>query len=296
MFKKVASLILLISLGNTATYAENGERRPLPQTENGERHTSDFQRIWLDSLVSIEVSTTPLQQVTSYSGTISVGSGFLVYTPNEHIVLITAKHVVFGDEGKGSLRQGLAYRLSRNRKGNIMTDENETKITQKAWLKSADEDIAFRFMSTFDTYTALGYSAFLPTNKLEAGASLFIIGFPMGIRSTQYSQPILRKAIVARIDDDGIILDGFVFPGNSGGPVVYQQPFSAVKTDSSLMEGDWFAGMVTSYIPYTDVAISQQTLRPRISFEENSGLSQIISADKILKILQSPEFMALDKK
>ena len=42
-------------------------------------------------------------------------------------------------------------------------------------------------------------------------------------------------------------------------------------------------GLVSSYVPYRDVAISNQTNRPRIIFEENTGLTNIIPVDDIEK-------------
>jgi len=70
------------------------------EDEKGQ-HTSAFNQQWLRSLVSIEV----------FCGTheISIGSGFLVGTPNNHIALITAKHVVYD---KGKQVSDLAYRLN----------------------------------------------------------------------------------------------------------------------------------------------------------------------------------------
>jgi hypothetical protein len=43
---------------------------------------------------------------------------------------------------------------------------------------------------------------------------------------------------------------------------------------------------VSSYIPYVDVAVSQQTKRPRITFEENSGLTQIFPVEAITQATQ----------
>ena len=40
-------------------------------------------------------------------------------------------------------------------------------------------------------------------------------------------------------------------------------------------------GIVKQYVPYRDVATSQQTSRARIVFEENSGLTSVITIDRI---------------
>jgi hypothetical protein len=50
-----------------------------------------------------------------------------------------------------------------------------------------------------------------------------------------------------------------------------------------------------SYIPYEDIAYSLQTKRPRIVFEENSGLTKVLPADNILKLLHRKDMQELDK-
>ena len=45
-------------------------------------------------------------------------------------------------------------------------------------------------------------------------------------------------------------------------------------------------GIVKSYVPYRDVATSQQTKSPRIIFEENSGLAAVAPVDHILKTIE----------
>ncbi len=37
-------------------------------------------------------------------------------------------------------------------------------------------------------------------------------------------------------------------------------------------------GIVSSYVPYRDVAYSEQTKKPRMIFEENSGLASVVPA------------------
>jgi len=44
----------------------------------------------------------------------------------------------------------------------------------------------------------------------------------MGLRSEAYATPITRQGIVAGLGEQGFLLDAFVFPGNSGGPVIYK--------------------------------------------------------------------------
>ncbi|GAG99454.1 unnamed protein product, partial [marine sediment metagenome] len=47
-----------------------------------------------------------------------------------------------------------------------------------------------------------------------------------------------------------------------------------------------FIGIIGEYIPYREIAISTQTGRPRVIFEENTGLSRVWSVPFIREILE----------
>ncbi len=79
--------------------------------------------------------------------------------------------------------------------------------------------------------------------------------------------PIARNATVAMVDSNNFIIDGFAFPGNSGGPVVYKPVssmpgFVSFGGNETYVKKQMLIGVVSSYIPYTDVAVSRQTQRP----------------------------------
>lgn len=74
---------------------------------------------------------------------------------------------------------------------------------------------------------------------------------------------------------------GIDFPGNSGGPVIIKPEFTHIEGTKSQNESR-LIGLVKSYIPYTDVAISPQTGRPRVVFEENTGLTNVEPVDYII--------------
>jgi hypothetical protein len=255
-------------------------------------HTSSFNQTWLKALVSIE-------KIEKGKAPRPIGSGFLVKTPNNHLALVTAKHVVFKDKGKGEIKEGLAYRFNDKEGGSeLITDKQATEFHNSGWIRSKASDVACRLAvsKTTSDFATIPQSLFLPIKQAEPGAPLFVIGFPMGMRSKEYATPIVRRAIVARVDPNNIIIDGFVFPGNSGGPVVYEPAVRLGRTfKSPILQGDWLVGMVSSFIPYRDVAISAQTKRPRIIFEENAGLCNVVPAEIILKLLQSPDFVEMDE-
>lgn len=140
---------------------------------------------------------------------------------------------------------------------------------------------------------ALGRTDMIAREVTE-GDSAFVLGFPMGLMAADYQYVILRGGALARVRDfldsrsDEYIIDVQVFPGNSGGPVILKPELASIEgTKNQLSAG--LIGLVKSYIPYRDVAISQQTGRPRVMFEENSGLSVVEPVDHILQAIEADE-------
>jgi hypothetical protein len=112
----------------------------------------------------------------------------------------------------------------------------------------------------------------------------------MGLVSLDRQHVILRNGAIARIRDlyentsSDYIVDALVFPGNSGGPVILKPELISIEgTKSNPRAG--LIGVIKSYIPYQDIAVSQQTGRPRIIFEDNSGLSLVEPTDYIFETI-----------
>ncbi|HHT9105714.1 MAG TPA: trypsin-like serine peptidase [Candidatus Wujingus californicus] len=256
------------------------------------KNTAFFNQQWLKALVSLEV-------LDSQGKGTSIGTGFLIGTPSNHIALVTAKHVVYENEGNGALLQNIAYRLNRTDGESILIpDGYATAQLKSGWYRSETNDVACRLVVLGNTsdFMTIPYSLFLPTRQIQAAAPLFIIGFPMGLRSEKYATPIVRRASIARVDTDMFIVDGFVYPGNSGGPVIYE-PNIQVGTGltTTILQRSWLAGMVLSEISYIEPAISLQTKRARVTFEQNSGLSNVLPSDKIMELLHDPAFVKSDE-
>ena len=64
---------------------------------------------------------------------------------------------------------------------------------------------------------------------------------------------------------NNFLIDVSVYPGNSGGPVVIK-PVSIAINDTQSISRSALIGVVKSYVPYKDVAISKQTGNPRVIF------------------------------
>ncbi len=121
---------------------------------------------------------------------------------------------------------------------------------------------------------------------LAAGDGVFVLGFPMGISGTQRNYVISRGGSIARISDlldstdSTFLIDALVFPGNSGGPVVSAVSSVAISGTKS-QNAAYLIGVVRGYLPYNDVAVSQQTGQIRAVFQENSGLAEVVPMDLV---------------
>ena len=122
--------------------------------------------------------------------------------------------------------------------------------------------------------------------KVAAGDGTFVLGFPMNLIEDKFNAVIVRQGVIARIEDmlnsnsDAFLINSFVFPGNSGGPVILR-PDTAYVSGTPSQTKSYLIGMVVAYQPYIDIAVSEQTQRPRITFEENSGLAAVLPTDYI---------------
>jgi len=118
---------------------------------------------------------------------------------------------------------------------------------------------------------------------LFEGDFCYLLGFPMGLIGGHRNYVITRHGTLARISDflrghsNEILVDCMNFPGNSGGPVVTKPELLSIQGTKS-QNNSYLLGIVSQYITYQDVAVSTQTNRPRVVFEENSGLAKIVPA------------------
>lgn len=126
---------------------------------------------------------------------------------------------------------------------------------------------------------------------ITEGDGVYVLGFPMGIVGKERNFVVVRQGSIARIRDvlasssKEFLVDAFVFPGNSGGPVVVKPEITSIQGTKSL-KAAYLIGMVKSYIPYQDAAYSKQTNRPRIIFEENSGLAEVVPVDSVRETIE----------
>ena len=138
---------------------------------------------------------------------------------------------------------------------------------------------------------------FLSADQLYELYDIFFLSFQPGTRVQQKISPIIRSGTISLMENNNIFLiDAAAFPGNSGSPVFlkpsairYHEEGNFVLEDKDMLGGK-LIGIVGEYLPYRDLAISIQTHRPRIEFEENTGLSRVWSISFIQEIINSVPF------
>ncbi len=143
------------------------------------------------------------------------------------------------------------------------------------------------FKSDTDAITSID----MQSNGLSEGDFIYALGFPMGLVSKDRQHVMVRSGIIARIRDlyekrsTDYTVDAFVFPGNSGGPVITKPEMISIQGTNPYRKSS-LVGIIKSYIPYQDIAVSKQTNKPRVIFEENTGLSLVEPVDRILETIE----------
>ena len=198
----------------------------IAQTKNrNTARTSVFDQQWLNTVVSIET-------IRGEKDPHPVGTGFLIQTQRGLAVLVTVKHVVLDAEQQ--LRDGLVYRLNDTQShSRLVTDAELQDRGLGGWFWSSTDDLACRFIVWSNTaeVAVIPLDKFLSWKEIQAGAPLLVLGFPLGLRSVEHANPVVRSGVVARSDAQGLLADVSVFAGNSGGPVLYVPP---IKVHESL--------------------------------------------------------------
>jgi len=215
--------------------------------------------------------------------------------------LITAKHVVYDTKSK-SFKDGGAFVFLNLKQGGVISHSiNEVKNKYKVnWIFHPDEKVDIAIIpfalnpKTTDVKT-IPENLFLTIDRLFELYDIFFLSYQPGIEPQEKISPIIRSGSISLINDDKTFyIDGAAFPGNSGSPV-FLKP-SPIRFDEQGISiggdklGGKFIGIIGEYIPYQEVAISVQTQRPRVVFEENTGLSKVWSVTFIKEIVESEIF------
>jgi len=221
--------------------------------------------------------------------------------------LITAKHVVMEiKDGKFTNRlidDGMcAFFNRKDEKIGFRPIEFIKKDFGVKWIFHENEDvdiaiIPFGLDPQKDDVMTIPENLFLTADRLFELYDVFFLSYQPGIKPKKRISPIIRSGTISLIkEDDMFYIDATAFPGNSGSPV-FVKPFpirfgereGEFRFGGGPLAGK-FIGIVGEYLPYREIAISTQTHRPRVIFEENTGLSKVWSVTFIKQILESDEF------
>ena len=127
---------------------------------------------------------------------------------------------------------------------------------------------------------------------VEEGSLIYALGFPMNLVG-EIKTPVCRLGCISRVSDAFLLsnsapvflVDAQTFPGNSGGPIIYRPESTSIAGTPTNINAN-LIGILSSYIPYEDTLISQQTKRPVMIHQENSGLTIVHPVDRIKEVVE----------
>jgi len=206
------------------------------------------------------------------------------------VFLVTNRHV-FENKKKVQLRFNLFE--GKSKIYDLVLEENGKKF----WIANPNEkiDIAVipinvrllkedKIQYTFFPEEIMAFKNTIFNEGISQGDSIFVLGFPMGIAGEEQNYVVARGGIIARLDKEIIeknhyfLIDCMIYPGNSGSPVILKPELVSIEGTKAVNRA-FLLGVVSGYIPYRDVAVSEQTHESRIMFAENSGLATVVPMD-----------------
>ena len=222
------------------------------------------------------------------------GTGFLISVDN-HVHLVTAKHVI----EKEFMQLGV---FGNTKQLSMMSFKpfNDFYNSNLEWIRHNNNNIDIAvipfLVNPNDKLVFIDHNLLLDNlNDLIELSDIFYGSFQPGINNLEKDgsvNPIYRKGFVSRINNDGTFyIDSAAFPGNSGSPI-FNYPSVIEINDQVVSIGSVkpikLLGVMSSYTPYQDIAVSAQTGRTRVIFEENTGISMVFSSERIIYRATSP--------
>jgi len=131
---------------------------------------------------------------------------------------------------------------------------------------------------------------FAVPEELVPGMELRIVGYAT-FAAMPVRAPIAKAGMVSVSPDSTgyYYIDSNVFPGYSGSAAVIP-PGPTIAGGGLTIGGrsalPRLAGVLVGYVPYCDTAVSKQTERPRVVFEENSGITLVVTPQALLRFLK----------
>jgi hypothetical protein len=215
-----------------------------------------------------------------------LGGTATLISDGRHVYAVTARHVVRGRDSVVLL---------------LPMADGSTKPAQVGG--STPYDFIFPADTTLDlalaivsipagaAVTVFDSTAFAVPGELPPGTELRVVGHPASM-SLPADVPIVKAGMVSVAPDTSgyYYIDSNVFPGNSGGAAILPPGLEtsepSVVAMSTRSVTPRLAGIITGYEAYRDEAISRQTGRVRVVFEENSGITRVVTPEALLGFLR----------
>ncbi len=181
-------------------------------------------------------------QVSTFAGQqlLTNASGFY-FEREGRLYLVTSRHVVF-DQASGHFPDRIelelhvdANNLAASTGFSIPLYRNSMGVWRQGSDASGDIDVAVIELNRAALPASMAYQAFTPEHlpgpdDVEVGASLLVVGFPLGFHDRLHHLPVVRHAVIAssyglRFQGEGYFLtDARTHRGTSGAPVVMRPP------------------------------------------------------------------------
>jgi V8-like Glu-specific endopeptidase len=246
-----------------------------------EMSLSDFLK---KSVIAIGIKDYNYNEITKENSVNILFRGAGVLVAYDRYTIVTAKHVVFNDDGE--VFPNLCF-WGNNKNGEPFLrsfSEIQNEFGNIKWVPHPDSDIDVAASIIYITpdgeedLVFAGRNVFTKMEDIEIGSDVRYLGYPTTIGAIQESKPViksnpvLRRGMVAHKEKGNKFfhIDAVVASGNSGGPVFLHQPGKEVK----------LLGIVCAFPEFL-------TKDMRI---HHSGLGVVFSADSIKELLDSPEF------
>jgi hypothetical protein len=271
---------------------------------------------WRKALVSIELPdlNNPNRIPGSSIPYRPIGTGFFV-TPDTHApfrgILFTARHVFEGACSQGtdvflrveespSTPDAAIQRIPLTICDKRVVGTNVVSIPR--WINHPRVDLA-AMLPQFPAQTHLPVINPFPFSLIASAADLekwhvaegedvFLLAFYPNAEPDRPSSAIVRQGVIAEFQEqsDTFLISLPAFPGNSGAPLILRPTIIHFAGDTGQGEigtinPSLLMGVVVEYVPYLEPAISPQTGRVRVMFEENSGLTRVIRSERIRELL-----------
>lgn len=193
-----------------------------------------------------------------------VGTGFVIKVDGTQIYIMTAAHVVKGDQHP---RVYLFTQQHNAIQGDVLDrEDDDTKGLALLRLKLPSS------LATGITALKLGH-----TSQLDGGEEIKVVGFPDG---TEFWT--VGTGSVARIEGRNLVFSGAIRGGNSGGPVISNGVVIGMVTDVS--QASAYAARAEAIEPYANgivpnlVDLIDSTHRPQSGF--CNTLNEILDESK----------------